>query len=58
VTNLYPYTEEDVARGFTVEHGRGGTTINKPIPPAVWAALALGRIADALEALVAGRGEG
>jgi hypothetical protein len=58
VTSLYPYTEEDVARGYTIEHGRGGTTVNKPIPPAVWAALALGRIAAALEKLAAGRGEG
>jgi hypothetical protein len=46
---LYPYTAEDVARGFTIEHGRGGDTIRKPIPAAVWAAIALGRIADALE---------
>jgi hypothetical protein len=46
---LYPYTAEDVERGFTVEHGRGGTTIQKPIPAAVWAAIALGRIAAALE---------
>jgi hypothetical protein len=46
---LYPYTEEDIARQFTIEHGRGGDTIRKPIPPAVWAAIALGRIADALE---------
>jgi hypothetical protein len=45
----YPYTAEDIERGFTVEHGRGGDTIRKPIPPAVWAASALGRIADALE---------
>jgi hypothetical protein len=54
---LYPYTEEDVARGFTIEHGRGGDTIRKPIPPAVWAAIALGRIAEALERLAAGREE-
>jgi hypothetical protein len=54
---LYPYTLEDIARGFTVEHGRGGDTIRKPIPAAVWAAIALGRIADALEKLAMGRGE-
>jgi hypothetical protein len=57
---LYPYTEEDIARQYTVEHGRGGDTIRRPIPPAVWAAIALGRIADALEEAnrQAERGEG
>lgn len=58
MTGLYPYTAEDIARGYTTEHGRGGDTINRPIPADIWAALALGRIADALEALVAKRGEG
>jgi hypothetical protein len=48
---LYPYTEADVARGFTISHGRDSKTKQVPIPADVLLVIELRRIADALERL-------
>jgi hypothetical protein len=45
----FGYTEEDLARGYTVAHGRGDATERRPIPADILIVVELRRLRALLE---------
>lgn len=54
----YGYTAEDRDRGYTVVHGRGGTTARRPIPADILIVVELRRLRALLERAMAEDAEG